>query len=343
MPTHNFEPLRGRVETLSIDSRALRGNLLGDPAVRAVSLYLPEGYDGSDADYPLFVGLAGFTGSGPKLLSWQGFGESLPQRIDRLCGAGAMGPVVLALPDCFTSLGGNQYIDSAALGRWEEFLLDEAIPRIEQRYRVRRDPASRAIFGKSSGGYGALIHGLRHGDRWGAVACHSGDIGFELVYRRDLPAALDELARHDGDVVRFYEQLKASEKIRPGEMHALMLLAMSATYDPDPQAPLGVRLPVDPHTCRLIDERWERWLEHDPLLLIDRPECQASLRGLRGLFLDCGRSDQYFLHYGAREFVRKLEALSIEHHYEEFDDNHSGIDYRMDRSLPFVYKRVASR
>ena len=343
MPTHNFEPLRGRIETLSIDSRALRGNLLGDPSVRTVSVHVPEGYDESDADYPLFVGLAGFTGSGAKLVAWQGFGESLPQRIERLCREGAMGPVVLALPDCFTSLGGNQYINSAALGRWEDFLLDEAIPRIEQCYRVRRDPSSRAVFGKSSGGYGAIVHGLRHGDRWGAVACHSGDIGFELAYRRQFPEALNELARHDGDVARFIQHLKSTEKISPGEMHALMLLAMAATYDPDPQAPLGVRLPVDPRTCEVVDERWQRWLEHDPLRLVDRPECQARLRGLRGLFLDCGSRDQYFLHYGARAFVRKLEALSIEHRYEEFDDNHSGIDYRMDRSLPFVYKRVGTR
>ncbi len=343
MPTHNFQAPRGRIETLEIDSEALRGNLLGDPSARSVSLYLPEGYDDSDADYPLFVGLAGFTGSGAKLLAWQSFGESLPQRIDRLCHEGVMGPVVLALPDCFTSLGGNQYINSAALGRWEDFLLDEAIPRIEQRYRVRRDPASRAIFGKSSGGYGAIVHGLRHGDRWGAVACHSGDMGFDLVYRRDLPAALDELARHEGDVTRFFDYLKSREKIRPGEMHALMLLAMAATYDPDPGAPLGVRLPVDPQTCELIRERWERWLAHDPLRLVERPECQDSLRRLRGLFLDCGFRDQYCLHYGARAFVRKLEAASIEHRYEEFDDDHSGIDYRMDRSLPFVYRRVGSR
>jgi len=161
------------VERIEIRSRALEGNLLGDPSCRQVALYLPEDYDSSDADYPLFVGLAGFTGSGLKHLGWRAFGESLPQRLDRLVASGALGPVILALPDTFTSLGGNQYVDSLALGNWERFILDEMLPAIEERFRVRRGPEGRAVFGKSSGGYGAIIQALKHGSRWGAAACHS--------------------------------------------------------------------------------------------------------------------------------------------------------------------------
>lgn len=341
MPIHNFDSPRGRVERLTVRSQALETNLLGDPSIREVAIYLPEGYETSDADYPLFVGLAGFTSSGPKLLSWQSFGESLPQRLDRLVAQGAMGPVILALPDAFTSLGGNQYINSAVTGHWEDFLLDEMLPRIEDTFRVRRGARHRAVFGKSSGGYGALVQGLRHGQSWGAVACHSGDMGFEQVYLRDMPRALDALARHDGDVVRFLDRLATEDKIRGDEMYALMLLAMAATYDPQPDRPRGIGLPVDPHTCELIEERWNHWLEQDPLRMIDRPELQANLKSLRALFLDCGAKDQYFLHYGARAFTRKLSSLGIDHTYEEFDDNHSGIDYRLERSLPFLYLALA--
>ena len=266
MPTHHFEPPRGRIETLTIDSDALRGNLLGDPTERTIAVYLPEGYDDSSEDYPLLVGLAGFTGSGLELLSWQTFGESVPQRIDRLLAEGAMGPVILALPDCFTSLGGNQYVDSVALGHWERFLLDEMLPRLEASYRVRPGAAHRAVFGKSSGGYGSIIQGLKHGDRWGAVACHSGDMGFDSLYRRDLAPACDVLAKHDRDVSKFMQHLQSAPKLRGDDLHAMMLLvAMAASYDPDPEAPYGVRLPVDPYTCELIPDRWDRWLQHDPL------------------------------------------------------------------------------
>lgn len=338
MPIHPFDPPRGRCETLIVESRALRGNLLGDPTRRRVAIYLPEDYQRSGAEYPLFVYLAGFGGSGLKHMGWLAFGESLPQRVDRLLANGRMGPVILAMPDGFTSLGGNQYTNSVVTGNWEDFLLDELLPRLEQDYRVGRGAAHRVIFGKSSGGYGALSQGLKHGERWAAVACHSGDMGFDLVYGRDMPVMLDELAKHGGDPSRFIEHLRGASKFRGNESHALMLLAMAASYDPDPRAPLGIRLPVDAHTCELLPERWERWLEHDPLRMIGRPECQAQLRSLKGLLLDCGSKDQYFLHYGARAFARRLAALHIEHRYEEFDDNHSGIDYRLDISLPFLYQ-----
>lgn len=341
MPVHRFDPPRGRIETLEIDSAALRGNLLGDPARRTVAVYLPEGYDSSDADYPLFVDLAGFTGSGLRHIGWHGFGENLPQRIDRLVAAGRMGPVVVAFPDGFTSLGGNQYINSPVFGRWEDFVLKEMIPLLEERYRLRRGAAGRAVFGKSSGGYGALVHGMRHGRYWAAVACHSGDMAFDVVYRRDLHPTLDELAKHQGNIERFLAHLRAAVKIQSGEMQALMTLAMAGSYDPDPAARFGLRLPLDPHTGTLDAERWRAWLAHDPLVLVEQPEVQANLRALAGLYLDCGSKDQYFLHYGARTLAARLAALGIDHRYEEFDDTHSGIDYRLDVSLPFLFEAVA--
>lgn len=325
---------------IEVESAALAGNLLRDPARRVVAVYLPVGYDDSDADYPVLVDLAGFTGSGLKRLAWTAFGESVPQRIDRLVATGAMGPVIAVFPDGFTSLGGNQYVDSPVTGQWERFVIDELIPRIETDFRARRGRRHRAIYGKSSGGYGALVHGMRHADTWAAVACHSGDMAFDWLYRPDFPKTLDMLARHDRSIPRFVSHLHDKPKIEGAEMHALMILAMAASYDPDPTVPYGVTLPVDLRTCELDETRWARWLAHDPLTLVDRPQVQDNLRQLAGLFIDCGSRDQYNLHYGARAFVRKLERNGIGHRYEEFDDNHSSIDYRLDVSLPFLYAAV---
>lgn len=340
MPRHNFERPRGRLEEFVLESEALRGNALGDPAARTVAVYLPAGYDDSDADYPLFVDLAAFTGSGLKRLAWTCFGESVPQRVDRLVAQGAMGPVVLAFPDCFTSMGGNQYVDSPVMGNWETFVADELVSAIEARFRVRREASARAVYGKSSGGYGALVQGMRHAERWGAIACQSGDMGFEWVYLRELPGVLDALARHGGDIARFLRAFAEDPKIRGAELNVMMMLAMAATYAPESASPMGIRLPVDPDTCELDPERWARWLAHDPLRMIDEVGCRENLARLRGMFLDCGRRDQYFLHYGARSLSRKLAAYGIEHTYEEFDDDHSSIDYRLDVSLPWLYRTL---
>jgi S-formylglutathione hydrolase FrmB len=313
---------------------------LGDPTSRTVEVYLPEGYDEASAAWPLFVALAGFTGSGLGLSGWKAFTETLPQRLDRLIASGEMGPVVLAMPDCFTSLGGNQYIDSAAMGRWEGFVLHDMVPALEARYRVVPGPSGRAVFGKSSGGYGAIAHGLLHGDQWAAVACHSGDMGFDIVYRRELHTAQDALARFGGDPLAFVRHFHGALKVRGSDLHHLMTLAMAATYAPDPDAPLGIRLPIDPYTGALDEAQWARWLAHDPIAMIERPECQESLAKLRGVFIDCGSRDQYLIHYGSRAFSRRLGELGISHVYEEFDDDHSGVSYRMDRSLPFLDRAI---
>ena len=119
-----------------------------------------------------------------------------------------------------------------------------------------------------------------------------------------------------------------------------MTLAMAASYDPDPESPFGVRLPVDSETCELIPERWNNWLACDPVVMVDREECRESLGKLNLLFLDCGSRDQYHIQYGTRALVRKLKRFGIDHVHEEFDDDHSGLDYRLDRCLPLLYKAV---
>src|SRR5690348_8248009 len=92
----------GSVTRITVASRVLEDNLLGDPPARAVDIYLPAGHDGRDL--PLLVDLVGFTGSGLSHTNWAGFRENLPERLDRLIGEKKMPPVVVAFPDCFTRL-----------------------------------------------------------------------------------------------------------------------------------------------------------------------------------------------------------------------------------------------
>jgi hypothetical protein len=101
----------GSVSRSTVESEVLKSNMLGDPTARVVDVYIPAGHDGQGL--PLLVDLVGFTGSGLSHTNWTGFRENLPERLDRLIGEQRMPPVVVAFPDCFTRLGGNQYINSA--------------------------------------------------------------------------------------------------------------------------------------------------------------------------------------------------------------------------------------
>ena len=98
-------------------------------------------------------------------------------------------------------------------------------------------------------------------------------------------------------------------------------------------------MPVTFDTCEIISDRWANWLLHDPVRSVDQHA--DNLRRLKALYIDCGTNDQFNLLYGARRFVKRLEALGIAHRYEEFPDNHTGVDYRMDESLPFLVQAIS--
>jgi len=356
----------GTLVVLEHVSNVLRGNPLRDPHTRKLGAWLPPQYDvgGSKRRFPVLYDLVGFTGSGLSHVGWKPFGDNVPERAARLIREQKMGPAIIVFPDCFTALGGNQYVNSPALGDYADYLTREIVPFVDREFRTLASREHRGCFGKSSGGYGAILHGMKYTKTWGAVASHSGDAYFEFVYWHDWPNTLDELAKHrlprrrpgfydarrepgrsglaqgrdDGRIRRFLEHVWKKEKLSAAEGHCIMNLCMAASYDPDPRAPNGFRVPFNLESGEPIVERWRRWRAHDPINLVSR--YGANLRSLSGLYIDCGWRDQYHIHYGARILSRRLTEAGVRHTYEEFDDNHSDIDYRMDRSLPYLYRAL---
>ncbi len=323
----------GKIHSLTLDSALLKGNRLRDATTRQVLVYTPPGYDPARR-YPLMMDLVGYMGSGASHTNWRPFGRSLPERLDHLLATGAMDPTVVVMPDCYTCLGGNQYIDSVGTGPYMSHLIHEVLPLVEREFAVVPDRSRRAVFGKSSGGYGALVHGMLKADVWGAIACHSGDAYFEYGYLPDFPKLLKELLKYEGSLEKLLEAAFNREKLGHDLSHALMIVGMAAHYDGDAEVPLGFHLPFDPHSGRIDPARWERWLRWDPVRMVETHG--AALRSLRGLYIDCGRRDQYHLLWGARMVRDSLVRQAIPHRYEEFDDDHSDVDYRMDVSLPYL-------
>jgi enterochelin esterase-like enzyme len=329
---------RGTIHRLTIESHVLKGNRLGDPTNRLVDVYVPASADGKGL--PLLVDLVGFTAGGPAHTNWKNFGENLPERLDRLIAGGAMPPCVVALPDCFTRLGGNQYINSIGMGRWDDFLLQEAVPFVEARFGCG-GAGRRGCFGKSSGGYGAMVHAMLHPDFWSTAASHSGDVGFDLLFIPDFPKILRALATTEDSVQKWLEKFFAAQKVKDPDVHILMILAMAATYDPDPSAYLGVRLPVTIDTCEIIPERWANYMKWDPLTLVEKHG--EGLKKLKAFYIDCGDIDQYNLVYGSRRMHKRLTEMGVPHKYEEFPDDHNAVDYRMDVSLPILAKALSGQ
>jgi S-formylglutathione hydrolase FrmB len=321
---------RGRVMALPSIAPALGNNPWADPSERDLFVYVPPGYDESEARYPAVLVLPGFASAGEKLLA-RGLAElSIATRIDRLIADGTP-PFLAVLPDCMTTLGGSQYIDSPVLGPYASYLRHDVLALVDTEFRTT---GRWGVVGKSSGGFGALRLAMSFPGVFDAVACHSGDLGFDLCYLEDIPAAVRAIARVGTPaefVAAFWQKLAPTRD----DFAALNVLCMSAAYATERTAgPFPAALPVDVRTGRVDFAVLESWRAHDP---IERVVTEGvGLSSLRLLWIDCGDNDEHLLHLGARRFTERLRELDIAHQYEEFPGGHRGTSHRYDLSLPSV-------
>ncbi len=336
--------LNGRVDTPYLQSHILQGNLPGDATVRMLPVYLPPGYDDNpDRRYPVIYVLAGHGGSGPLMLAPSAWGESFPERIDRLIRSGVMEPVIAVLPDCWTIFGGAQYINSSALGQYEDYFIDELIPYVDGTYRTLPAREHRGITGKSSGGYGAMVQSMRHPEVFGAVASHSGDIYFEFGYLPDMAKLHANLMRFGG-LDGFIEQIPTIKpKSHDPFFSVLGMLCYGAAFAPNPSAHRGFDMPIDMETGALREDVWQRWLAWDPVRMIDQPENIAAWRQMSYIYIDSGLWDELNFQIGTRIMSNKLTALGLKHDFELFNDGHINVPYRYDISLPRLEKAIRQK
>jgi enterochelin esterase family protein len=318
------------------ESAVLKGNPLGDKHVRDLIVYLPPGYEETGESYPSVYCLTGFTGRGKMLLNDAAFTPNLAERMDRLINSGRVRPMIVVMPDCFTYYGGSQYINSAATGNYEDYLINEIVPYVDENFRTIARNSARAVMGKSSGGYGSLIMGIRHADVFGIVCSTSGDAYFELCYPMDIPKALRAIK---GDPAAFMKKFWAEEKKGKDDFPAVNMIGMSACYSPNADSPWGYDLPFDLETGEMREDVWQRWLGHDPVRLVEN--AVENLKSLKLLYIDAGTRDEFALDLGARVLSKRLRDLGVDHIHEEFDDGHFNISYRYDRSLELISEKVS--
>ncbi|MBU0508565.1 hypothetical protein KKH27_07010 [bacterium] len=330
--------LRGQLLIERFHSRCLEGNRLGDSADRDIPVYLPEGYVAARA-WPLLVILAGFTSSSFSHLNWMPWGETMPERLERLIGERKIPPCVAVFPDPFTRLGGSQYLNSGAVGDYEDHLTGELVPWVREKFNAGREAANTVIAGKSSGGYGAFVLAARHPDLFGWMIVHSGDAYFDYCYLPDFPSAAGEI-RKAGGVAEFIQKIGRPGLSGKAYFNAVNTIAMAACYSPSAESPWGFDLPFDVETGEMKGDVWARWLAHDPVRMVERADMIENLRKLRGIYIECGTRDEFNLQWGARILVRKLRAARIAVEHREFDDGHMNVHYRYDESLAWLGERM---
>ena len=299
--------LLGRLDEHVLESEALRGNRLGDPHARPLWVYTPPGtgvraaaVDLPDPGPRPARSTCGATASA--------FRPNVVELVDALFADEGCPPALVVFVDAWTSYGGSQFLDSPAVGNYHTYLCDEVVPFVDAHYATRADAAHRGITGKSSGGYGAMVTPMLRPDLFGGLATHAGDALFELCYLPDFPDAVRAL--RDRTTARSTASGRTSARgprSRSGTDAALMnTFAMAACYSANEDG--SIDLPFDTETGQLIDDVWERWLAWDPVRMVDAHA--DALRGLRAIYIDAGKSDQYYLDLGAEAFRQRARARS---------------------------------
>jgi enterochelin esterase family protein len=324
--------LRGQLHVERVESPALRGNPLGDPATRPLPVYTPPGYDANgSARYPVLYCLHGYTGDVASLLATRPWETNVVQWADRLIAGGRMPPVLLALVDGFTRLGGSQYVDSVHNGAYATYVVRDVIGHVDAAYRTIPAEGGRAVFGKSSGGFGAMHLVLTHPGTFAAFASHSGDAYFRyahIPYFATAQRTLEPFPSFEA----FVQAFEGRTKPPSGFYTAMEVLGYAAAYSPAAASPFAIDLPFDRTTGALRDDVFARWLAYDPAERV--AAAKPALERLRLRFLDCGRRDEYGLDIGARIVAQRIRELGLDVRHEEFDDDHRSIGYRHEISLP---------
>jgi hypothetical protein len=286
--------------------------------------------------------LQGFTGQVTMWANREPFRPTFIEAADTVFASGEAPGCVVVLVDAWTAYGGSQFVDSAGTGRYHSYLCDEVVPWVDARYRTIPDRESRAIAGKSSGGFGAMITPMLRPDLFSALATHAGDTLYELCYVPEFGHAVRALRSYDGDVTRWWDDFRSRTAFTKSEDAVLLGLygcaaCFSAAEDGTPV------LPFDPVTGVIRSDVWQRWLEWDPVLMVERFADQVQ--SLRAVWIDAGTRDEWYLDVGAQAFRAELARVGLPDdriRFELFDAGHGGIGYRYPMSLAWLAQHLAA-
>ncbi len=331
--------MKGTIEIHDVDCGSLKGNPLGDAERRKTPVYLPPGYKSSGQRYPVVYFLHGYAGSSLQWLNASAFTPNVPERLDALIAAERMPPVIGVFVDGWTALGGHQWMNSEAIGRYRDMLVKDVVGFVDRTFRSVAQADARAVVGKSSGGFGALILGRHYPQVFAHIASHSGDAGFEYCYLNEFPQAASALLKAGGPekwLPDFYQRARATA-MRQDDHLVMNFLCMSAAYSPQKGVFLNADLPIDLNNGRLKIDVWNRWLVNDPVRFI--PKNVAAFKKLKSVFVDCGTRDEFNLRWGTRMIAEELRAGGIEVEHQEFEDGHRNVNYRFEASLQYLGPR----
>lgn len=344
LASRNFIP-HGSVETHYLVSPALQGNALNDPERRPLVVYLPEKYrQFPQMQFPVVYLLHGAMTDVGSWLKRGGRRQSPLETVDSVIGE--EGDAIVVMIDAWTSVGGSQYVNSAAIGQYQDYLVDDVVRGVDGWFRTIRSPSARAIFGHSSGGFGAWMACTRRPGVFGSLGMLAADCLFEGVFLQTLGPAVRRLREsYGGSMYNFWSTHGSSDPAPPSRTRIYQpqdghgrpwnpedaaiydqhMLAAAFSGDDSQQ----LRYLFSQPAGEIDTEVWANWTALDPVRTV--AQFKEELLQLRHISIGAGRQDEFFADNGAAALTLVLGANGISHAHLSADGGHEPGDLFADQ------------
>ncbi len=305
----------GKVVVDSIYSKNLENNF-GENPKRAVSVYLPPGYDEGNERYPVIYFLHGFMGTH---VLFPQFVEIL----DFAIATNKIRPFIFVISNQKTTYDGSFYSNSGIFGNWEDFTAFDLVAYMDKTYRTIPDKDSRGITGHSMGGYGALKIAMRH------------PYIFSSVYALS-PGALAIVREYGPNSSTYIElsKIKTQEELMRSYFPKV-IVAFAKSWSPNPDnPPFYCDIPYEYKDNELVvhQDVLEKWHENLPFHMVD--DYLENLNKLKAIKMDWGRNAGDRFTIQCEMFSQRLENLGVTHFAEEYIGTHTNNIYTKDGRIP---------
>lgn len=316
---------KGTKERIKVHSKALEGNLIGDPADREVTVYLPPSYAANpDKRFPVLYMLHGFTDNDSQWFGWEKHWINLQDVIEQSLSEGLSKEMIVVMPNAFNRFKGSMYASSATIGDWETFVTQELVNYVDANYRTIPTKQSRGLAGHSMGGYGTLRLGMKYPDVYSAIYALS-------------PCCMDGGASTNPELMKKLETM-TPDQLQATSFFEIAALATSAAFAPNPKnPPLYLDLPAkdgEPRQDVINKISANRTLNYVDQYIL-------NLKKLKAIAIDAGLQDRG-ISEATKNLHEVLDSYQITHFYESYEGDHlNRIAERIQtKALPFFSENL---
>lgn len=252
------------------DNLSLKSEIL--KSERKYAIYLPPDYESSERSYPVLYLLHG---SGDDQTGWVQFGEVL-HIADKAIRQGKSTSMIIVMPDANTGRRGY-FNDPKGNWNYEDFFIQELMPHVEKKYRIKGEKRYRAIAGLSMGGGGSFMYALHHPELFSSacpLSASTGPLTLEETERR--LARRSDQKYSDSEKENYFKSHSAVELVNAMPVEKLKSVRWyidcgddDFLYEGNSLVHIAMRKRDIPHEFRIRDggHTWTYWRESLPEVL----------------------------------------------------------------------------